>query len=38
VSDDFKSGMHSVEDFCFKVVGAKDFCELMEEESCVGVG
>jgi putative PIN family toxin of toxin-antitoxin system len=37
VSDDFNSGMHGINDFGFKVLGAKDFVELMEVESCVGV-
>lgn len=37
VSDDFNSGMHNIEGFGFKVVGAKDFCRLMKVESCVGV-
>jgi len=31
ISDDFKSGMHNIDKFGFKVLNSKDFCEMMEE-------
>lgn len=30
VSDDFKSGLHSIEDYSFRVIGSKDFIELIK--------
>ena len=32
ISDDFKSGMHSIDKLGFKVLSAKDFCEMIEKE------
>jgi len=31
ISDDFKSGMHDINKFGFKVLNSKDFCKMMEE-------
>ena len=32
ISDDLKSGMHDVDKFGFKVMSAKDFCEMIKDE------
>ena len=32
ISDDLKSGMHDVDKLGFKVMSAKDFCEMIEDE------
>jgi len=32
ISDDFKSGMHNIDSLGFKVLSAKDFCEMIENE------
>jgi len=32
ISDDFKSGMHGIDKLGFKVMSAKEFCEMIEDE------
>jgi len=33
ISDDFKSGMHDVDKLGFKVLSARDFCEMVKDEN-----
>jgi len=33
ISDDFKSGMHNIDSLGFKVLSAKDFCEMVKDEN-----
>ena len=40
ISDDFKSGMHSIDELGFKVMNARGFCKMIESDiiSSVGAG